>query len=431
MTTQETQPLLRRDGADDSGAPPRRVLVVDDSRMQRRILGASLARWGYAVDEAASGTEALERLRARHFDFVISDWMMPGMNGPDLCRAFRQLPHEDYGYFILLTAKSDKGEVALGLDAGADDFLAKPVSGPELQARMNAGERILRMQGELTEKNRLLGDTLAEIRQLYAALDRDLVEARALQMTLVRDRRIDFGSAEIAFLLRPSGHVGGDLVGCFALPRGRVAFYAIDVSGHGVASAMLAARLAGILGASAPEGNVALQFGRGAKVEPRPPDQVVAGLNRAMLESMEVDQYFTCVFAVADLASGEVSLVQAGHPHPLVLRAGGKVERLGQGGLPVGLLAEAAYECLNVRLSPGDRLLFVSDGLTEAASPTGAELGQEGVERMVACRQALDSPALLEALLQDVQGFAAEADLNDDVSAVIYEFRGHDVVSEK
>lgn len=189
---------------------------------------------------------------------------------------------------------------------------------------------------------------------------------------------------------------------------------------------MLAARLAGILGASAPEGNVALQLGRGAEVEARPPDQVVAGLNRAMLESMEVDQYFTCVFAIADLATGAVSLVQAGHPHPLVLRAGGGVERLGQGGLPVGLLPDAAYDCLSVRLNPGDRLLFVSDGLTEATDPAGAELGQEGVERMLARHRALDGPALLEALLWDVQGFAAGTDLNDDVSAVIYEFRGND-----
>jgi sigma-B regulation protein RsbU (phosphoserine phosphatase) len=97
-------------GAPDAGSERqafrRAILVVDDSEVQRRILAASLKRWGYEVIEAASGSEALAILNERPVEFVLSDWMMPGMDGPDLCRAFRNLTRDHYGYFILLTSKT-------------------------------------------------------------------------------------------------------------------------------------------------------------------------------------------------------------------------------------------------------------------------------------------------------------------------------------
>ncbi|MGB3379571.1 MAG: response regulator, partial [Allopontixanthobacter sediminis] len=88
----------------------RTVLVVDDSKMQRRILCASLARAGYDVLEAASGEEALQVCTTCAPDLILSDWMMPGMTGPEFCRAFRGLQRDSYGYFILLTSKSEKNE---------------------------------------------------------------------------------------------------------------------------------------------------------------------------------------------------------------------------------------------------------------------------------------------------------------------------------
>ena len=78
-------------------------------------------------------------------DMVLSDWMMPAMNGLEFCHAFKNMPRDGYGYFILLTSKSAKGDVAEGLEGGADDFLSKPVNGVELRARLAAGERIIQM----------------------------------------------------------------------------------------------------------------------------------------------------------------------------------------------------------------------------------------------------------------------------------------------
>ena len=151
----------------------------------------------------------------KSIDLVLSDWMMPGMNGLEFCQEFRALENDRYGYFILLTSKSEKGEVAHGLDVGADDFLIKPVAAMELRARIKAGERILKMERELVEKNRLVNETLSQISELYDSLDRDLIEARSLQQSLVREKSRDFGDARVTLLLRQSGHVGGDLVGFF------------------------------------------------------------------------------------------------------------------------------------------------------------------------------------------------------------------------
>ena len=208
--------VIEKDGQQTGGDVIRRVLVVDDSRLQRRILTASLQRWGFDVREAESGDAALAICAEYAPDLVMSDWMMPGLSGLEFCRAFRQMPRETYGYFILLTSKSDKTEVALGLDAGADDFLTKPVNAAELRARIAAGARILQMERELTEKSRLIKSTLGELQALYDSLDSDLVEAKRLQQSLVSERHRDLGPAEVSLTLQSAGHVGGDLVGMFS-----------------------------------------------------------------------------------------------------------------------------------------------------------------------------------------------------------------------
>ncbi|WP_233192767.1 PP2C family protein-serine/threonine phosphatase [Acidimangrovimonas sediminis] len=407
----------------DSGSAIRRVLVVDDSRAQRRLVCSALLRLGFQVAEAGSGAEALAHCRDHPVDLIVSDWMMPGMDGLTFCRAFRALPRDSYGYFILLTSKSEKDEVARGLDAGADDFLAKPVDPGELRARVAAGERILGMERELTEKNRLIGTQLREIQTLYDSLDRDLIEARKLQQSLVRDRFRNFGAASVSLLLRPSGHVGGDLVGFFQIDRRRVGLYAVDVSGHGVTSAILTARIAGLFSAAAPDQNIALRR-HGAGHRGRAPSEVADALNRLLLEEMHTDQYLTLLYAEADLATGRVALVQAGHPHPAVQRACGRVEFLGAGGLPVGLVPGARYHDVSVGLRPGDRLILMSDGITECPDPSGNQLGEPGIARLLGANHALSGPRLFDALMWDLHGFAGGADFRDDVSGVLWEYRG-------
>ena len=389
----------------------RRVLVADDSRAQRRMLALQLARWGYQVAEADTGDAALALARKTDFDFVLSDWMMPGMTGPEFCRAFRDLPRDGYGYFVLLSSKSEKEAVADGLDGGADDFLTKPVNAGELRARLTAGERILGMQAELRRQNR-------DLSALYDALARDLDEARRLQQSLVPEQTVDLGLAEVTFLMRPSGHVGGDLVGWFRLDATRIGLFALDVAGHGVASALMTARLAGLFSATAPDQNLAFLDG-----QTLPPTAVVSRLNRLMLDDMQGDRYATLVYADICLATGQVTLAQAGHPHPMVMHSNGMVTQIGAGGYPVGLIDRATYPAVTFTLSPGDRLVIPSDGITECPGSEG-DLGQAGLAALLRDKSGLRGAALHDAILASLADYGGSADFPDDVSAIILDYAG-------
>lgn len=409
--------------APSSGAV-KHVLVVDDSKLQRKILTMSLKRWGFDVAEAASGEEALEMAAARRPDLVLSDWMMPGLSGLDLCRRFRELDSNEYTYFILLTSKSEKEEVARGLDSGADDFLTKPVDSNELRARIRAGERLIEMQRSMAQSNRVLSDTLGELQQLYDSIDRDLQEAKKLQQSLVKERFRALPVGDLSLMLRSSGHVGGDLVGFFEAGEHHIGLYALDVSGHGISSALMTARLAGYLSSAAPDQNVALRKNSKGQFVPRAPDEVVTDLNNLVLDEMETEHYFTLLLAFVELKTGKMILSQAGHPHPAVQRANGLIEQMGTGGFPVGLLSGVSFDRFELTLERGDRILILSDGVTECPGPGGTMLGEEGLSVLMDELTHIKGPAFLEALVWRLSEFNNSEDFPDDVSAILFEYQG-------
>ena len=126
------------------------VLIAEDDPVFRRILESCLKSWNYRVHACENGLDAWEALQQEHApQMAILDWMMPGMDGIEICRRLRGLQQESYRYVLLLTAKGDKHDVVQGLEAGADDYLTKPFDVDELHARVRAGKRILELQNEL------------------------------------------------------------------------------------------------------------------------------------------------------------------------------------------------------------------------------------------------------------------------------------------
>ncbi len=421
LQEKEAEPRIRQ----DLGAI-KKAFVVDDSRLQRRILVASLRKWGLDVVEFENAEAAIDASRTDPPDLVLSDWVMPGMSGLEFCKAFRSLKGDRYTYFILLTAKSDKQEVARGLDAGADDFLIKPLEADELRARIEAGARILGMQNELSEKNRVIEKALEELRLAHDAIDKDLMQARKIQESLVPELTRAFGSSRVSLLLKPCGYIGGDLVGMFSPDENHIGFYSVDVSGHGITSAMMTARLGGYLSSAHIDQNIAMVPDENRGFTLLPPDEVASLLNSRLFHDGGIEEYFTMLYATVDLRTGQLSMVQAGHPYPLLLRSDGSAEFLGYGGLPVGLLPDATFQRTETFLEPGDKLLVHSDGFTECKLADGSLLDDEGL-RMMALKCALDlnGPDFLDEMFRRLtQKLPDGGGLQDDVSAVLLDFNG-------
>lgn len=148
-----------------------RILIADDDAVSRRLLETHLAKANHKVVAVSTGSEALEILGQPNAPpLAILDWMMPGMDGPEVCRRLRQPPNPSSVYVILLTARDKREDLIAGLMAGADDYMIKPFDPAELRARVQVGVRVAELQASLAERVRQLEEALANIRQLHGLL---------------------------------------------------------------------------------------------------------------------------------------------------------------------------------------------------------------------------------------------------------------------
>ncbi|PLX53991.1 MAG: transcriptional regulatory [Desulfobacteraceae bacterium] len=133
-----------------------KILIAEDNVTTRRILKTILVKWNYDVVSACDGNEAWQKLQEKDPPkLIILDWMMPGINGVEICRRLRQADHVEVMYIILLTARDEKNDIVEGLGAGADDYIAKPFDTQELRARIDVGRRVVELQTALLEKEKL------------------------------------------------------------------------------------------------------------------------------------------------------------------------------------------------------------------------------------------------------------------------------------
>jgi DNA-binding response OmpR family regulator len=134
-----------------------KILIAEDEKITRTMLEHKLNNWGYTVESTADGNEAWETLQQKDAPkLILLDWMMPGMDGIDICRRLKKEPQTP-SYVILLTSLNHEEDIVAGLDAGADDYITKPFNNSELRSRINVGRRVIELQAELIEKEKLQG----------------------------------------------------------------------------------------------------------------------------------------------------------------------------------------------------------------------------------------------------------------------------------
>ncbi|VFQ45637.1 diguanylate cyclase [Desulfoluna butyratoxydans] len=188
-----------------------KIMIAEDDLISRRVLQTNLMKWGYDIDVAVNGREAFEMItRPSPPSLLISDWMMPLMDGPTLCRAIRDLDIARYIYIILLTTKGEKKDIIHGLEAGADDFLTKPFNQEELKYRIRIGERIINLEHrilQLANTDALTG--MMNRRAFMERLEQEIERAHREQTAL------SFLISDIDYFKRVNdtyGHQVGDLV---------------------------------------------------------------------------------------------------------------------------------------------------------------------------------------------------------------------------
>lgn len=183
-----SQPAFKNNTASDNSAPAQkwRVLLADDEPVQRMLIGRMLTRAGYEVVSAEDGAQALKLMQEGNITLLVTDWEMPNLDGIGLCRAVRSMQVPYYIYTIVVTSRDAVEHVVMGLQSGADDYLSKPVTEPELLARLNTGKRLVEMERSLraaNEENRRLSitDALTGVynrRYLMEQLQRELERAQ-------------------------------------------------------------------------------------------------------------------------------------------------------------------------------------------------------------------------------------------------------------
>jgi sigma-B regulation protein RsbU (phosphoserine phosphatase) len=389
-----------------------RILVVDDDTSVLRIIAAMLRHWDYELTLAHDGLEAWGILQRGDIRLVISDWMMPGLTGPELCRRVREAGFAGYTYLILLTGREDKLSLVKGMDAGADDFMVKPVHREELRVRVRAGERILRLEAELGERNRTLSEA-------YATIRHDLESAATMQQALLPPP-LRLPGVTVEWLFQPSSFVAGDIFDYFMIDERRLNFYQLDVAGHGVSAALLSFTLHQVLAQGADEKRLPDPVaGLGADTAPT---QVVSELNRRFQSGIDPLLYFTMVYGYLDVPTGRVTLTQAGHPSPIWLRhADRQTERVGSGGFPVGMLPEVEYEAITIDLAPGDRLFLYSDGVTECANPAGELFSEARLRHLLEETAHLPAARVITRIDQALREWKGDDNHEDDVTLLVLE----------
>jgi serine phosphatase RsbU (regulator of sigma subunit) len=324
--------------------PTERILVADDDATSRKLLVRILSGAGYSCTQVPDGIEALASLHAEPPSLLLLDFDMPGMDGAEVLRQLRQDPGASIAQLptIMLTGHGGEESEVLCLEAGADDFVTKPINQAVLRARIETQLRLRSLRIQLQQQN-------DELEAWRRNLERDLAAARLTQQSLIPQKPPVLPGWDIAACYRPVIQVGGDIYGWLRMVDGRTLFWIADATGHG-ASAALLTTLAKLL------------FHHGS-VEHKEPVEIMEAVNNDFRSIFGARSFMTAMCVALDPATGRASVVGAGHPPLLVARNGGSTEAILSSTPPLGLLDRSEFLETTIDLEPGDAFFLYTDGL--------------------------------------------------------------------
>jgi sigma-B regulation protein RsbU (phosphoserine phosphatase) len=393
-----------------------RVLVADDDRLARTLLGDLLEGFGHEIIMAADGQAAWRRLEEDpEISLLITDWVMPEMDGPELCRRVRGAERQRYLPVILVTSLAEESHLIEGLEAGADCFVNKPVVSGVLWAQVKTCERILALEEKLSRKVEDLEEANQHIR-------RDLEAAAAIQKSHLPEKPPSHPRVEFAWVYDACDTLGGDMFNVFRLDEEHVGVYILDVSGHGTSAALLSVAISRALVPFPQQGGILKRDLPEAPFYTLPsPSEVASELNRRF-QTSESGLFATFLYGILDLRTGIFRFVSAGHPGPVHVLADGLTHDVGEAaatGPPIGILEDAEYGEEEIVVAPGSKLVIYTDGVHETQNGSGEHYGRSRIVGLL-CedgggRNLEDSVTQLRKSLRD---FSEGTPQRDDITIV-------------
>lgn len=377
------------------------ILVIDDDATTQIVLRKVLQSQGYEVILADNGAEGMVQAKKHSPSLIICDWMMPVMDGLEVCRRIKADPELATTFFILLTSKGAIEDRVRGLDTGADDFLAKPVELSELKARVRAGLRLYQVNRDLQQQKEMLEAELAEAAEYVKSLLPRPLQSPALTI-------------DASFI--PSRQLGGDCFDYYWLDPDYLAIYLLDVSGHGLGAALPSISVLNLLRSQSPD-----------EVNLYQPHYVLEALNENFQMDSHNAKYFTIWYGVYNQVKRQLSYACAGHPPAILItppaqEAKAQVQQLKTVGLPIGMWPDARYTSDRLTVEPGSTLYIFSDGVYEVSRPDGSIWGLEAFIQLLTQRSQTPLPPDLEEILQAIQEINPGEPFPDDLSLLQLRF---------
>jgi sigma-B regulation protein RsbU (phosphoserine phosphatase) len=391
------------------------ILVADDNAETSGVLCGLLEADGHQVLVAEDGAEAWELFRHGDCRLVMLSWRMPGMDALELTRRIRADVANSYTYLLVvmeMELEAAPSHIEQALKAGADDVLLQPIIPAVLKARLSLASRVISMQETLERQFR-------DLDAISRRLKRDLLAAEQAQRALLPSGVPGVADHEFAWFLKSCDEVGGDTLNVFRLDEHHLCFYVLDVSGHGVASALLAVQvcrfLHPLMGAAS---LIKKASASPAGYQLSSPREVLLDLNALFPSQPQSMQFFTIAFGIYDLRTHRAVIASAGHPGPLLVRQDGTIETPVVSGHPIGFFhgVTADFSQIEVELHAGDRLLLYSDGASEAADGAGITYGSPRLGEVMLRGAGLPLQEALQSVVDEIKAWRQGKPLLDDVS---------------